>query len=76
MKPERGLTFPRADLHLDPLTADDLRDLDFVAGYADLIGFSFVQSADDITRLQDELAGVAPIGGASASSPRSRRRRR
>jgi pyruvate kinase len=56
LKPERGLTFPRADLRLDPLTADDLRDLDFVAAHADLIGFSFVQRADDITRLQQELA--------------------
>jgi pyruvate kinase len=60
MKPERGLTFPRADLHLDPLTATDLTDLDFVARHADLIGFSFVQSADDITRLQDELASRRP----------------
>jgi pyruvate kinase len=60
MKPERGLTFPRADLHLDPLTADDLTDLDFVAGHADLIGFSFVQRADDITRLQQELAKRRP----------------
>ena len=56
MKPERGLVFPRADLHLDPLTEKDLKDLDFVAGHADLIGYSFVQRADDITRLQDELA--------------------
>ncbi len=60
MKPERGLTFPRADLDLDPLTADDLTDLDFVARHADLIGFSFVQSADDIARLQDELAARRP----------------
>ena len=60
MKPERGLTFPRADLHLDPLTATDLTDLDFVARHADLIGYSFVQSADDITRLQDELATRRP----------------
>jgi pyruvate kinase len=60
MKPERGLTFPRADLHLDPLTADDLSDLDFVAKHADLIGFSFVQRADDITRLQEELAKRRP----------------
>ena len=60
MKPERGLTFPRANLHLDPLTPDDLRDLDFVARHADMIGFSFVQSAADITRLQDELAARRP----------------
>jgi pyruvate kinase len=60
MKPERGLTFPRANLQLDPLTTDDLRDLDFVAAHADLIGFSFVQRADDITRLQEELAKRRP----------------
>ncbi len=60
MKPERGLTFPRADLRLDPLTAVDLADLDFVARHADLIGFSFVQSAEDVTRLQDELAARRP----------------
>jgi pyruvate kinase len=60
MKPERGLTFPRADLHLDPLTAEDLRDLDFVARHADMIGFSFVQSADDVARMQEELAARRP----------------
>jgi pyruvate kinase len=56
MKPERGLTFPRADLRLDPLTPGDLVDLDFVAKHADMVGFSFVQGADDISRLQNELA--------------------
>jgi pyruvate kinase len=60
MKPERGLIFPGADLHLDPLTGDDLCDLDFVAHHADMIGFSFVQRPDDITRLQDELARRRP----------------
>jgi pyruvate kinase len=37
-----------------------LTDLDFVARYADLIGFSFAQSADDITCLQDELVKRRP----------------
>jgi pyruvate kinase len=60
MKPERGLLFPRADLHLDPLTANDLSDLDFVARHGDMIGFSFVQSADDIALMQDELARRRP----------------
>ncbi len=60
MKPERGLTFPRAQLHLDPLTEKDLHDLDFVAVHADMVGFSFVQSPDDITRMQTELARRRP----------------
>jgi pyruvate kinase len=60
MKPERGLTFPRAELDLDPLTPEDLIDLDFVARHADMIGYSFVQSGDDISRMQDELAKRRP----------------
>src|SRR6185295_17968983 len=60
MRPERGLVFPGADLSLDPLTPNDLADLDFVARHADMVGFSFVQSADDITRLQEELARRRP----------------
>ena len=60
MKPERGLNFTRADLRLDPLTANDLSDLDFVANHADMIGFSFVQSASDVARLQEELAKRRP----------------
>ncbi len=60
MKPERGLLFPNADLQLDPLTPADLLDLDFVAQHADMIGYSFIQRPDDITRLQQELAKRRP----------------
>lgn len=60
MRPKRGLTFPRAELRLDPLTPGDLADLDFVARHADMVGFSFVQNADDITRIQHELAERRP----------------
>ena len=37
-----------------------LSDLDFVARHADMIGFSFVQSADDIALMQNELAKRRP----------------
>ena len=60
LKPEKGVNFPGSDLHLDPLTAKDLADLDFVAAHADLIGYSFVQRPDDVTRLQAELAARRP----------------
>ncbi len=55
LKPEKGLTFPGVDLGLSPLTDKDRRDLDFVAQNADLIGYSFVQSAAHIALLQGEL---------------------
>jgi pyruvate kinase len=77
LKPERGLTFPHVDLELDPLTPGDLEDLDFVVGHADMVGYSFVQRAEDISRLQEELArAVRRTGSGSALSPRSKRPRR
>lgn len=55
LKTEKGLNFPDTDLRLNPLTEDDLEALDFVAEHADTVGYSFVQEAGDIERLQSEL---------------------
>ncbi|MCP5279268.1 MAG: pyruvate kinase [Thiobacillus sp.] len=51
----KGLNFPDSDLALPSLTDKDLRDLDFVAGEADLVGYSFLRDATDMDRLGDEL---------------------
>jgi pyruvate kinase len=56
----KGLNFPDTDLRLDALTAKDLADLDTVAQEADIVGYSFVQSAQDIAHLQEELTRRAP----------------
>jgi len=55
LRSAKGLNFPDTVLHLCPLTAKDGQDLDFVAHHADIIGYSFVQTADDISLLQQEL---------------------
>lgn len=55
LRPDKGLNFPDTNIDLDPLTPKDLQDLDFVASHADLIGYSFVQKASDIEKLQTEL---------------------
>lgn len=60
-KADKGVNFPDTDLHLNPLTEKDLEDLDFVAKHADMVNYSFVQSADDISRLQQELAARAEL---------------
>ena len=52
---EKGLNFPDTTLALGALTDEDRRALDFVATHADIIGYSFVQSADDVAVLQGEL---------------------
>lgn len=54
--PDKGLNFPDTDLQLSPLTDKDRQDLDFVAAHADIVGYSFAQTADDIKLLQQELA--------------------
>ncbi len=56
LKPERGLNFPSTELKLPPLTTKDLADLDFVAHHADLVGFSFVQTVEDVALMQEQLA--------------------
>jgi pyruvate kinase len=60
LKPEQGLNFPTTDLGLAPLTDKDLADLPFVATHADMIGYSFVQSAAHVAMLQAELARHNP----------------
>ena len=59
---EKGLNFPDTRLSLGALTPEDCRALDFVASRADIIGYSFVQSASDIVELQTQLRARLPKG--------------
>lgn len=58
LRPDKSLNFPGTVLDLEPLTDKDRRDLLFVARHADIIGYSYVQEAGDILRLQQELAQI------------------
>jgi pyruvate kinase len=62
LKPYKGLNFPDTDLNIPALTGKDIADLDFVAANADIVNYSFVQEAADVTRLQDELDARTPSG--------------
>ncbi|MFZ2312103.1 MAG: pyruvate kinase [Methylobacter sp.] len=53
---DKGINFPEAELNLSPLTQKDLTDLDFVCAHADLVGFSFVETLEDMEHLMTELA--------------------
>jgi len=53
---DKGLNFPATALDLPPLTPKDLADLDAVCALADVVGFSFVESGDDMARLGEALA--------------------
>lgn len=62
--PEKGLNFPESTLDLPALTEKDLRDLDFIVDHADVVGYSFVQSGEDMDNLVAALAqrGAGRIG--------------
>jgi len=64
LQADRGLNFPGTDLGLPPLTAKDLEDLDFVATHADLVGYSFVETREDMLALIQALSdrGATHLG--------------
>lgn len=53
---EKGVNFPDSTLRLPALTPKDLEDLDVVVRHADLVGYSFVQSGEDMDHLVEALA--------------------
>lgn len=60
LKAEKGLNFPDTALPVPALTAKDREDLPHVLRWADLIGYSFVQDAQDIQELQAAMAEHRP----------------
>ena len=55
LKPEKGVNFPGMDVPVSALTDEDLANLDFVTQHADIIGYSFVQTKEDVRRLVEEV---------------------
>lgn len=52
LKAEKGINFPDSFFSLSALTAFDRKCLPFILKHADLIGYSFVHYANDISELQ------------------------
>jgi pyruvate kinase len=55
LRDDKAINVPELDLPLDALTEQDLADLDVAVEIADILGYSFVQSREDIARVQAEL---------------------
>ncbi len=55
---DKGINLPDSDLCLPALTDKDRQDLHTVAACADLVGFSFVQSEQDVGQLHEALRGL------------------
>jgi pyruvate kinase len=58
LRADKGINLPETDLSCRALTERDLADLRFVVERADIVGYSFVRSVEDLRRLQDEIRGL------------------
>ena len=55
LRAEKGINLPESELKVSPLTADDIEALPFVAKHADIIGYSFVRTPENVRDLQARL---------------------
>ena len=55
LKADKGINLPDTNLHIKGLTAKDREDLKFIAEYANVVNFSFVNSPEDVRELIEEL---------------------
>ena len=55
---DKGINLPDTMLRLPALTEEDIAHLPFIAGHADLIGYSFVRTESDVEQLREQLKGV------------------
>lgn len=58
LRSEKGINLPDSVLNIPALTAKDLEDLKSVVQFADIIGFSFVRSPEDVFSLQEHLKAL------------------
>ncbi len=54
-KGEKGINLPATQLNLPSLMPDDVDNLDFIAKNADIVGYSFVRTKEDVSYLLKEL---------------------
>ncbi|MBX2963110.1 MAG: pyruvate kinase [Cyclobacteriaceae bacterium] len=52
---EKGINLPDSELTIDALTKKDLSYIPFICKYADMVGYSFVGTPDDLDHLRNEL---------------------
>ena len=65
---DKGINLPDSDLHLEAMTDKDREDLKFIARHADMVALSFVNSVEDVRKLQKLLA-VSPRRGDENKKP-------
>lgn len=59
LKPQKGINLPDSDLLIPALTEEDKSNISFICLHADMVGYSFVSSPEDIELLRDEITKYA-----------------
>ncbi len=55
LRADKGINVPDSQLELRGLTQTDREDLKFIAQYADIVNFSFVNTKEDVQEIQEYL---------------------
>ncbi len=55
MKDDKGINFPDSNINISALTEFDKQCLPFMSEHADMVGYSFVKTPDDLTALRNEF---------------------
>ncbi|WP_053992609.1 pyruvate kinase [Mangrovimonas sp. TPBH4] len=55
LKPDKGINFPDSNLDIRGLTQTDKENLKFIAEYADIVNFSFVNTVEDVKEMHNYL---------------------
>ncbi|MFK7984266.1 MAG: pyruvate kinase, partial [Saprospiraceae bacterium] len=55
LKSRKGINLPETHLNLPSLTDQDIKNLPFVVANADIVGYSFVRTPEDVQKLYQEL---------------------
>ncbi len=61
LKADKGINLPETNLIMGGLTKKDREDLKFIAQYADVVNFSFVNSPDDVKELLSDLESLGVL---------------
>jgi pyruvate kinase len=56
LKKEKGINLPESELQLPSLTDEDISYLPFIVKHADIVGYSFVRTAEDVKHLMNALS--------------------
>jgi len=60
LKPERGINLPDSEITIPTLTEEDKENVPFICEYADMVGYSFVNSPEDVELLREEISKYSP----------------